>query len=134
MEKQGTIVLAKEYYPKNYKTSKIDENFENLLQQYADLWPKKITSGNRLIRRSVNSLKAKMKAFVNKRKDIPYKIILEATDIYLKKAKQNNWQFTISADYFISKNGSSELESLCDLLIEGNLSIPDKDNLIRDLN
>ena len=127
----GKYVLAPSYYP---KTSKINENFENLLMLYADLWPKKIKSGNRLVKRSANSLRRKLLAFTKLRPDVSHENILTVTDMYVKSAKHKGYEYMMCADYYISKNNSSELESAVDLLLEGNLESPDAENLIRDLN
>lgn len=124
-------VLAATHTP---KITKDNQDFEILLEIYAELWPKKIKSGNRLIRRSPNSLRRKLKAFTLARKDVTADEIIAATKIYLTSAKRQNWEYTISADYFISKNSSSELESHVDLLKEGELKSPGEDNLVRTLN
>ncbi len=131
LEEQGKIVLAKKHYP---KSSKINKNFENLLENYADAYPKSIKSGGRLVRRSTNSLRTKLKAFVNKRPDIPFEIILEAVTHYVRESKQRNYEYCISADYLILKNSSSELEAICDLILEGSLKASGEDNFITSLN
>ena len=130
----GQYLLSPKYYPKTSKTVKKIEEFETLLVLYADLWPKKIKTGNRLVRRSVNSLKGKLKAFCNRRKDVTHKEILEATSIYVLSCKRQNYEYMQCADYFISKNSSSELESHIDLLKEGSLEKPGEQNLVRNLN
>lgn len=130
----GQYLLNPKYYPKTSKTVKKIEEFETLLTLYADLWPKKIKTGNRLVRRSSNSLKGKLKAFTNRRKDVTQQEILEATNIYVTSCKRQNYEYMQCADYFISKNGSSELESHIDLLKEGNLEGPGEQNLVRNLN
>lgn len=127
----GKYVLAANYYP---KTSKIDKNFENLLKEYADLWPKGVKSGNRLIRRSANSLRKNMLAFVKLRPDATSVEIITATEVYLRAAKRQNWEYTQCADYFIFKNKSSELESHVDLVKDGDVVSPDSENLLRSLN
>ena len=133
VREQGKIVLALGYYP-DQKQDSDTQAFEVLLKAYAELWPKGIKSGNRLIRRSVNSLRVKLKSFLRGRKDISHQVIIDATKYYLKGAKQNGWQYTISADYFISKFGSSELEANCDLVMEGNAKVAGDDNYVTSLN
>ena len=133
IQEQGKIVLSSKYYPKTSKTLK-NQEFQNLLETYANLWPKKIKSGNRLIRKSPNSLRTKLLAFTKLRKDISSEVILDATKYYLKGAKQQGWEYTISADYFISKFGSSELEATCDLVIEGKAKVAGEDNFIISIN
>ena len=54
--------------------------------------------------------------------------------MYVRGAKQKGYEYMMCADYYISKNNSSELESAVDLLMEGNLESPDEINLIRSLN
>ena len=130
----GNYVLAPKHYPETSKTVKKTEEFEELLTLYTDLWPKKIKTGNRLVRRSVNSLKGKLKAFCNRRKDVTHTEILEATNIYVISCKRQNYEYMQCADYFISKNSSSELESHVDLLKEGSLEGPGEANLVRGLN
>ena len=130
----GQYLLAPKYYPKTSKTVKKIEEFETLLLLYVDLWPKKIKTGNRLVRKSANSLRGKLKAFTNRRKDVTQEEILEATSIYVASSKRQNYEYMQCADYFISKNNSSELESHIDLLKEGNLEGPGEQNLVRTLN
>lgn len=124
-------VLSPEFTP---KTSKIDEDFEKLLKDYTDLWPKKIKTGNRTVRRSANSLRRKLKAFTKLRPDISTEEILTVTDMYVKGAKHQGFEYMMCADYYISKNSSSELECAVDLFKEGNLEGPSSETFVTSLN
>lgn len=134
-ESIGLYILHTDYAPnKTDKTKKTTSKFEILLETYSNLWPKGVKSGGRLIRKTPNSLRAKLQAFVNKRKDLAYESILQGTEAYLATQKSNGWQYTISSDYFISKSGSSELESWADLAESGDLKSPSADNFVDSLN
>lgn len=132
--KDGQYVLKAEFHPKTSKTVKTNQDFEKLLIAYRDLWPAKVKTGNRSVRQSLNTLKKKLQPFVNRRKDIPFETILDATSIYVAQCKRKGYEFMICSDYFIIKNGSSELESMCDLAMEGELKGPSSENLLRSLN
>ena len=129
---KGTeYILIPEFKP---KTSKIAQDYPKLLQDYADLWPKGVKSGGRLIRKTTASLDTKLKAFINRRKDIPYQAILDGTEAYLNSQKAKGWEYTISSDYFILKNGSSELESYAELAMSGDLPNSESKNFVTGLN
>lgn len=129
----GRYILAQKYAPEHSKV-KIDEKFEKFLKEYADLWPPSIKSGGRLIKKTPASLKLKMKAFINRRRDLSFDTIINGTYLYLKDKKRENYAYTISSDYFILKNGASELESWADQYIAGDLKDPEDANFVDSLN
>ena len=137
---QGKFILDFKYVPERFKANKTDktietkDNFETLLTKYVDLFPKGVKSGGRLVRKTPHSLRAKLQAFVNRRKDIPYEHILEGTRVYIAGFKAKGYEYMQCADYFISKNGSSELESYAELSMEGDLKSPSSDNFVDSLN
>jgi hypothetical protein len=132
---KGKYILDPKYNPKNTsKNNKKTDDFEILLNTYSELWPKGVKSGGRLIRKTPASLKTKMQAFVNKRKDLPFEAIIQGTAAYLKEKKKEGWAYTISSDYFILKNSASELESWADAALEGDLPKEGADNFVTSLN
>lgn len=82
------------------------------IDEYNQLFPTGISNGGRPIRSSRSNCIKKMNAFINEHKKITKEDIIEATTIYLRKKQKENYAYTVSSDYFISKDGNSLLLSI----------------------
>jgi hypothetical protein len=87
------------------------ERIEKLVKDYLSLWPAKIMSGNRLIKQGPGAIRKKLTTFLRKYPKYTDEEILAATQQYIKKLRQSNFQYMISSDYFIEKDGVSQLEA-----------------------
>jgi len=94
---------------------------EEWIQEWRELFPKGIKSGGHLVRGSKQGCTKKMKAFVNKTKDVTKDKIFRATSRYLSERRSARYSYCKVADYFISKDGMSMLESYIEQL-EGSVS------------
>lgn len=88
------------------------KNVAKWIDEYNHLFPTGVHNGGRPIRSSRSNCIKKMNAFLNEHKKITKADILEATDIYLRKKQKENYAYTVSSDYFISKDGISLLLSI----------------------
>ncbi|TXG81476.1 MAG: hypothetical protein E6R13_06105 [Spirochaetes bacterium] len=102
--------VQKESLKQEYISNELD-----WVQEYIDLWPKGIKSGNRLIRPNLTSAKNKLNTFINKYK-YSKEDILKATKKYINEFAEHNYKMITCGDYFIEKFGSSLLASYIDNL------------------
>jgi|TARA_R110002126_G_scaffold191810_1_gene340003 hypothetical protein len=89
---------------------------EEWIQEWRELFPKGIKSGGHLVRGSKQGCIKKMKAFVNKNKDVTKDKIFKATSRYLSERRTARYSYCKVADYFISKDSMSMLESYIEQL------------------
>ena len=94
------------------------QRVEEWIQEWRELFPKGIKSGGHLVRGSKQGCIKKMKAFVNKNKDVTKDKIFRATGKYLSERRTSRYAYCKVADYFISKDGMSMLESYIEQLDE----------------
>lgn len=100
-------------------------NVISWIEEWRDLWPKGIKSGNRPVRGDKQGIAKKMRLFCKEHPKIIKKDIFDATKIYIFEARQNNYRFMTCADYFIKKDGVSLLAAKVEE-IEGKTNILDK--------
>ena len=99
--------------------NKVEDKVDNWIDKWVRMFPSGVKSGGKLLRSDAKSCLIKMKQFL---KDYPYDkdTIFKATLNYLADKKEENWQFTRCAIYFISKRGEgSDLAAECEKLING---------------
>lgn len=100
----------------NNETNIIDKKqseFEEFMKKYMEIFPEKVYSGNSLpVRSNPKLCKSKMISFIKEYK-YDYETILKATESYVKKCKQGNYNFMKTSYYFIKKDGESILETYC---------------------
>jgi len=86
-----------------------DEGVNSWIEEWRDLFPKGVKSGNRPVRGERRGVLTKMKAFIKNHPEVTKDLIFEATRQYVFDASVKGYQFIICADYFIDKNNSSVL-------------------------
>jgi hypothetical protein len=95
------------------ETIKDNENVEEWIKEWVDIFPRGIRSGGRLLRGDTPSCLRKMRVFL---REYPYSkdIILEATRKYLQAKEAENFAYTRCAVYFIFRveAGSGKISDL----------------------
>lgn len=98
------------------KTKELEEFVEN----YRNLFPSGVKSGNRLVKGDKFGCLNKLKNFTSKYPEYSKEEILEATKVYIDLCRKRNYDKMTSADYFIEKDKVSMLASYCeDIKIRG---------------
>jgi len=92
------------------KTSSLEEFVEN----YRNLFPSGVKSGNRLVKGDKHGCLTKLKTFSIKYPEYTKEDILEATKVYIDLCRKRNYDKMTSADYFIEKDKLSMLASYCE--------------------
>lgn len=89
---------------------------ESWIDQWYDLWPTGVKSGNFYVKTSKSGCLKKMIDFVDKYPQYTKGIIIGATKKYLDIMSTKNYSFCKLAPYFIIKDGVSMLEGYCQQL------------------
>jgi len=90
-------------------------DLEDFVEQYRNIFPKGIKSGNGTpIRGDRVGCVKKMKWFLDNYPEFSKTIILEATKRYVDSMKQKGFAYVTQADYFINKDGASKLAASCE--------------------
>jgi hypothetical protein len=88
------------------------ESVGDWVEDWRDIFPKGVKSGNRPIRGDKQGVKKKMIQFVRSNPDVTKDAIFDATRQYVYEARLNSYKYISCADYFINKNGSSILGAM----------------------
>ncbi len=106
---------------KKKKSNKVadDSDWEKFVDQFYELWPKGVKSGGYAVRSGKDSCSSKLKTFLKEHKEYTPLIVLAATENYIQRCKQNNYQFMRLAPYFITKDGISTLQTCCEDVLKG---------------
>ena len=94
------------------KGTPTDDSVDEWIEEWRDIFPKGVKSGNRPVRGDKKGVIQKMKAFVKNNPKITKEQITEATKQYVFDASLKSYQYMICADYFIIKSGSSMLGAM----------------------
>lgn len=94
--------------------------FDNFLKDFINKFPEgKKNNGGKMIRTNIEDVRKKMIAFFNKYKRYNnFTLILNATDKFLSDFK-GDYSYCPTAEYFISKNGTSALATECEGILSG---------------
>lgn len=111
---EGIIIRKRGIDLFDSKLAKRNPKMDDFVDKYRELFPAGIKSGGRLIKGDRIGCLNKLKAFKLKYPEFTEEDVLEATKSYLKDKKKTNYDRTICADYFISKEGLSMLASYCE--------------------
>lgn len=89
-----------------------EESVVEWIDEWRDLFPKGVKSGNRPVRGDKKGVHTKMKIFVKQNPKVTKEQIIDATRQYVFDSNLKAYKFMICADYFINKNGSSMLGAM----------------------
>jgi hypothetical protein len=113
------------YKKKTTKTNiqLMGKHFKEKVNAYRELFPKKKLPSGKLARNNVNTLIDNFKWFFSTY-DYTWDDILNATKLYIKEYRNNDWQYMKTSQYFISKQDKhkvkvSELADYCDMIKDG---------------
>jgi hypothetical protein len=125
--------------PFTYESVRLNnDRFEDLLgrttsndwfEEWYDLWPKGVRSGNYLVRADEVGCKLKLKTFTKKYPKYKPETIIQATKNYINRFSVEGYNFIMTASNFISKNKDSVLAGEC----EDVLTKKDEGNVIRNV-
>jgi len=125
-----TILADCELLFKKTKTKPTSEllgdDYKEKVKAYRELFPtgQHPTLGY-TFRSSVEDLTPRFAWFFNKYRDFTWDLVLKATDIFIEKARQNNYKGLGKANYFIQKTDkesntvSSALADMCQDILDG---------------
>jgi hypothetical protein len=115
----------------------INSNFElkkadklDWIDEWLELFPKGVKSGGKLLRSDRVGCLKKMQKFLQDNKKYSKDIIMNATKNYIEERREEDFNYTKCATYFINKEGQgSELAARCENLEEGDcLIVPEEKN------
>ena len=95
-----------------------EEGVNSWINDWRELFPKGVKSGNRPVRGDRRGVLAKMKTFIKNYPDVTKEQIFDATKQYVFDASVKGYQFIICADYFIDKNNNSVLGAMIEDIVE----------------
>ena len=92
------------------------DDFITFVEQYRNLFPKGVKSGNGTpIRGDKQGVAKKMEWFLRTYPEYSKTTILAATKLYVEQMqRRTNYNYMVQADYLISKDGLSKLAAMCD--------------------
>ena len=108
-----------------HKGVPIKESVDEWIEEWRDLFPAGVKSGNRPVRGDKKGVVNKMKTFVKQNPKVTKEQIITATKQYVFDSSLKSYQYMICADYFIIKNGSSMLGAMVE-------DIEDRGSTLRD--
>ena len=79
------------------------------INDWRNIWPSGVKTGNRLVRGDKKGCIKKMQAFVRDNPEYSTEDIFDAARVYMFEVKRQGSEKIICADYFIEKNGVSQL-------------------------
>lgn len=106
---------------------KVDPEMDSMILKYLELWPDgKLGSGKRA-KSNPRNLKVNFIWFFKNYK-YTWQTVLSATELYLEEQMLENYKFTRTSQYFISKSinnqaRESELANYCQRIIDGDINI-----------
>ena len=117
--------LEKYYSSSKRKSDKkvMGNEFESMITNYRELFPKKKLPSGKLARNNVKTLTDNFKWFFSTY-DYTWEEIIKATERYIKEYREKDWQYMKTSQYFISKQDKhkvkvSELADYCDMIRDG---------------
>lgn len=113
-QENGIIIRKRGIDLFDNKITKVVSKLDDFIDKYRSIFPAGVKSGGRLIKGDKQGCLSKLKTFKVKYPEYTEEDILEATKAYLDGKKRVNYDRTVCADYFISKDGSSMLASYCE--------------------
>lgn len=94
--------------------------FEAFLNEFLSKFPEgKKNNGGKIIRTNIDDVRSKMVKFLNKYKRYNnFKLIIDATQSFISNYR-GDFSYCPTAEYFISKNGTSALATECESVLSG---------------
>ncbi len=114
---------SKEFFP--------DNNVEEWIEEWYDLFPQGVKSGGYLIRTDLKNCTTKMKKYITKYPKHTKELILEATKNYLEQMRMQDYNMCKLAPYFIEKDGMSMLNGQVEQILSG--AVEKTNSFIQDI-
>lgn len=102
------------------KTNKqlLGDKFKENIATYREMFPNQKLPSGKAARSAVGNLEKAFRWFFENF-DYDWKIIFDATAIYINEHQKNNYLYMRTSQYFIRKDNLSDLADLCDNVISG---------------
>ncbi len=128
-----TEVFVSDFIEKPKITKVNGEEVDHWIDEWYELFPRGVKSGNYLVRSDKNGCLIKLRKFVKKNPEYSKEIIMKATAEYVRYCRMNNYKFMQLAHYFILKNDSSTLSAQCEAILHrmktGEVDLMEVDNI-----
>lgn len=97
-----------------------NSEFDKFIQVFLEKFPQgSKNNGGKVLRSNPTDTKLKMIKFMNKYKRYSSKeLVIKATDMFISRYR-GDFSYCPTAEYFISKNGTSALATECELILSG---------------
>lgn len=90
------------------------DDLSEFSEKYRILFPLGVRSGGRMVRSDPKGCLKKLKAFFIDFPNITKEDVIDATKAYIDLKRKSNYSMMVCADFFISKEGSSQLFAYCE--------------------
>lgn len=105
----GVVIRPK--FKKVFSKYLVQHDVTSWIQEWRELWPKGVKSGGRVVRGDKQGCIRKMKNFLRDNPGVTKEDVFTATKLYVFAKKREDYKAIICADYFIIKDGSSQLSA-----------------------
>lgn len=99
----------------------------SFIEEWFDLWPKGVTSGNYYVRSDIKACEDKMNKFMKKYPKYTKEIIMNATSNYINRLKLDGYNYIKLATNFIEKERISVLAGECERIVESEVIKPQQE-------
>lgn len=113
MKKPDNFELNNFEVTNNFRTFVERAEPENWIDEWFELFPVGVKSGNYYVKTDKNGSLKKMRRFCSLHKEYTPEVIIGATKNYVEKMKRSGYSYMKLAPYFIEKDGVSMLDGEC---------------------
>lgn len=106
---------------------------DDWIDEWYDIFPKGIKSGNYAVRTDKPSCSKKLNKFMLLYPKFTKEIVLQATKNYVNEFGMKGYNYMKLAPYFIEKDGTSTLWGYCNSIIEGEVKNDVRGDMIDDI-
>ncbi len=114
--RDGKLVVQRKWYDVKKIPYPGIRDLDVLAASYRKIWPAGVKSGNLYVRSGIHSIISKMRLFLKKFPEYTNEDILAAAHRYVDESSRDNYQYMKTAEYFIFKEGGSQLETYCEVV------------------
>lgn len=106
---EGPVIRSK--FKTSFSKYLTSQGVEEWINDWRHIWPAGVKTGNRLVRGDKQGCVKKMKKFLKENPEYSKQDVFDAARVYIFEALRQRSDKIICADYFIEKNGSSQLSA-----------------------
>ena len=94
------------------------DKFEQNIKAYNEMFPNQKLPSGKAARSAPGNLEKNFRWFFDNFK-YDWELVLQATGVYINEHQKNNYLYMRTSQYFIKKDGLSDLADLCENIING---------------